>query len=1831
MRLDMAPTAGTVLTSGAKVCKMVCSETQPQHLAVMIGHLSSQLAKIGLVHKPQPIILDKFENDSTISFCGGDTPKVYENTYLPNYEALMPPRESTLRRARDAWLANTTRNKDQKGYQRSLVGPVPNTAHDGVFQIFLKGVSGKTSTYYCSEHDPIKSLNTQIAIKTGIPMEEQRLIHAGKPMSGERSIGSYGISHGSTVHLLLRLRGGGGIVKKLHTGEMPRLKESATTPEDFVLFNIEMKSWAARTGASEYIIGPLPKVPDPDVENDVVKNQAEIDTVTRANAANTPEGLQYLCAAIENVDLCAAVADAAEGNGPKGYAFLKNEFLPTGSEQPATQRLLDSTTYDGSGNVLAFRNKFNKLVTALDPKPAEETLCIRFTEAISKNTGGSFDSCITSASATGDREDFDAYSRLLCRLCAEKSALTAKVVNQRDALVTALRAEVRDLREDRHTNRPPRGNRPPKRDERDRPAPRKDKKPGDRSGDRPAAGRTCPRCGKKHSGGLRACKAPKEKCNYRKPDGTLCNGDHLRRLCFLEDPSRCEDARFRATFEEKKKELTPGRVVSGRQVSWGDASSDEELFLFTELDGCITSDWEDQDDVGMEHHQPDCDSNGAIADELLEAETEVSAVPEAEIEVSAILEAEIEIPALLKAEEDISANAQVRNQKSRAAKAMMDGGQFYVDTGASGHVINDPRLITDPAEHVPCTTALRTGNATTMATSKGPARFTVLDVEGKEHQLVRTAVFCPAFRVNLFSPQADRETHGTSIEFNDVNELTFKGGLRVPFSHDKGNFLLSFGLPETQCHAIHLTAHQTQVPSSKMEIIRLWHRRLGHHPFAALQHVPQTSVGMPNISISADEISKLRAGCNLCPLASMKACPHKRNKGTGVKLIQKFGDRIDMDLCGPINPPSFQHGYRYCSLFVDAHTLFMAVYFLRSKDEHIEAHKRFCAELAPYGGQSVKEFHSDNGGEFTSQEYIDLLVESGAKQSTIIPRTPNQNPIAEGAFWRIFCTARALLKQSGMPNEHWATAVAHACYILNRTPKKRRERATASEKADGSTASQNGWITPYELLTGRVPNLAHLRTYGCMTQSLIHKTLRKSKLSDLAEAGYYVGKCRTHRGHRLYIPGKGKYISSRNIKFTEETLYKDKALEEKPTPPVAEAAEEGASSDEDEEEPTEPKKTTGSAPTRNGCRTPGCNLREFHMGNHSNQPVHRGMGLPSAAVLARRPERSAGVVANHHYLTEADEAQVCEMHSTDVAEINEMIYDGLSDEINAFASRQKTFRGEGGDEDAQHTFDIPRSHAEAMRSEYHKEWQTACEDEIRSHDECGTWKLVPRSQVPKEKKIIGSTWAFDLKRNKENKIDRHKSRLCAQGFSQVAGFDYFRTYSNTVRYDTLRLVLAISARKGYHLSGADIKTAYLNSTIDDDLTIYMRQPKGFEKTGPKGEEMVCLLQKAIYGLKQSGARWEARLVQYLLGAGFERCDVDPCLYLLRRNGETLLLVVYVDDLIMATSTIALRQEVVSDLTKNFKLKDTGDLDWVFGTSIVQSKSLRRVSLHQTIYIDNLVDTYLGDKDRSGKERVTPCNDEILVTDPLKDGETIHPEYRTIVGKLGWLSLISRPDIAYAYNMLAKFASAGTPRHFRLAQAVVKYLKRTRKYEIRYGEEERSLHIEHVITGTKSRCDFTWPDAAMFYTDATYGGERPMGGYTGYYEGGPFAWSAFRLPLTPLSSSESELIAAIRAITMATSTGEILRFLGLGGGHPLPVLCDNLATVLLSENNTTSKRMKHIATRIAFLRENVEAKKVILIHVGTTEQIADIFTKPLAASPFHALREMMVRHPTEEIT
>ena len=194
--------------------------------------------------------------------------------------------------------------------------------------------------------------------------------------------------------------------------------------------------------------------------------------------------------------------------------------------------------------------------------------------------------------------------------------------------------------------------------------------------------------------------------------------------------------------------------------------------------------------------------------------------------------------------------------------------------------------------------------------------------------------------------------------------------------------------------------------------------------------------------------------------------------------------------------------------------------------------------------------------------------------------------------------------------------------------------------------------------------------------------------------------------------------------------------------------------------------------------------------------------------------------------------------------------------------------------------------------------------------------------------------------------------------------------------------------------------------------------------------------------------------------------------------------------------------------------------------------------------------------------------------------------------------------------------------------VLRYVHRTRHYVIKYGPGQ-SEPLKDMISGHSDfRQDGHLLDdqTAIAFCDASHGGERPMAGYVLFLGGGPVAWAAYRLPLTPLSSCESEYVGGTRAAINVNALRGILSFLGTEQKGPTTLFCDNKAAVQLSENNTSSKRMKHIATRIAFLREQVTAGILQLFHISTNGQVADIFTKPLGAHIYHTMRQTLLRGP-----
>ena len=142
---------------------------------------------------------------------------------------------------------------------------------------------------------------------------------------------------------------------------------------------------------------------------------------------------------------------------------------------------------------------------------------------------------------------------------------------------------------------------------------------------------------------------------------------------------------------------------------------------------------------------------------------------------------------------------------------------------------------------------------------------------------------------------------------------------------------------------------------------------------------------------------------------------------------------------------------------------------------------------------------------------------------------------------------------------------------------------------------------------------------------------------------------------------------------------------------------------------------------------------------------------------------------------------------------------------------------------------------------------------------------------------------------------RYKARLVVKGFQQKQGVDYNEIFSPVVKMTTIRLVLGIVASEDLHLEQMDVKTAFLHGDLDED--IYMMQPEGFPIVGK--ENLVCKLKKSLYGLKQAPRQWYLRFDSFMRKSGYNRCDMDHCCYQKHFDSSYIILLLYVDDMLVA--------------------------------------------------------------------------------------------------------------------------------------------------------------------------------------------------------------------------------------------------------------------------------------------------------------------------------------------
>jgi hypothetical protein len=238
----------------------------------------------------------------------------------------------------------------------------------------------------------------------------------------------------------------------------------------------------------------------------------------------------------------------------------------------------------------------------------------------------------------------------------------------------------------------------------------------------------------------------------------------------------------------------------------------------------------------------------------------------------------------------------------------------------------------------------------------------------------------------------------------------------------------------------------------------------------------------------------------------------------------------------------------------------------------------------------------------------------------------------------------------------------------------------------------------------------------------------------------------------------------------------------------------------------------------------------------------------------------------------------------------------------------------------------PTSFEEAMRSAHSSKWLEAMEDEMRSMITNKIWDL---EEIRKGAKIVACKWVYKTKYDSKGNIERFKAWFVTKGFTEREHIDYNEIFSLVSCKDSLRIIMALVAHYDLELHQIDVKMAFLNGDLLEN--VYMAQPKGFTVKGK--EHLRCHLKKFIYGLKQASKQWYLKFNETIRKFGFKENEEDNCIYAKFRNGKFVFLILYMDDILLASSDISLLLETKKFLSSNFDMEDLGEASFILGIEI----------------------------------------------------------------------------------------------------------------------------------------------------------------------------------------------------------------------------------------------------------------------------------------------------------
>ncbi|GJT56591.1 retrotransposon protein, putative, ty1-copia subclass [Tanacetum coccineum] len=288
--------------------------------------------------------------------------------------------------------------------------------------------------------------------------------------------------------------------------------------------------------------------------------------------------------------------------------------------------------------------------------------------------------------------------------------------------------------------------------------------------------------------------------------------------------------------------------------------------------------------------------------------------------------------------------------------------------------------------------------------------------------------------------------------------------------------------------------------------------------------------------------------------------------------------------------------------------------------------------------------------------------------------------------------------------------------------------------------------------------------------------------------------------------------------------------------------------------------------------------------------------------------------------------------------------------------------------------------------------------EMQSMKDNKVWDLV---DLPPNGKTVGIKWLFKKKTDMDGVVHTYKACLMAKGYTQTPGIDYEETFSPVADIRAIRILIAIAAFYDYEIWQMDVKTAFLNGYLSEE--VYMEQPEGF--VNPKYLNRVCKLKRSIYGLKQASRQWNKRFDDEIKKFGFTQNRDEPCVYLKASGSNVTFLILYVDDILIMGNNIPMLQDVKSYLGRCFAMKDLGEAAYILGIKIYRDRSRRLIGLCQSAYIEKILKRYHMENSKRGS---IPMQEKLRLS--KSQGALPYRIYGVCIGILACrgLSLVSSP-------------------------------------------------------------------------------------------------------------------------------------------------------------------------------------------------------------------------------